>query len=81
MFKKDGFELDIEPVQTLRRVCKLLFQSRCPRREERETQTGRGQTSRERGQQRGWTQGRPQPGRGEEGEETRAAVGGTPRPG
>lgn len=37
MFKKDGFELDIEPVQTLRRVCKLLFQSRCPRREESET--------------------------------------------
>ena len=37
MFKKDGFELDTEPVQPPRRVCKLLFQSRCPRREERET--------------------------------------------
>ena len=49
MFKKDGFELDIEPVQTLRRVCKLLFQSRCPRREESEThgQAEDGQAERE----------------------------------
>lgn len=48
MFKKDGFELDIEPAQTPRRVCKLLLQSRRPSREERDRRTGRGQTCRER---------------------------------
>ena len=48
MFKKDGFDLDIEPVQTPRRVCKLLFQSRRPSREERQTDRQRTDKQRER---------------------------------
>lgn len=48
MFKKDGFHLDIEPVQTPRRVCKLLFQSRRLSREERQTDRQRTDKQRER---------------------------------